>query len=180
MFKIEDTQSVNNVNLSVANNLVKTAQGLEKVEKDDILLRFYKFIQAHSQQKYSLYHETSTRTGIKCKKISLLYAPPSCSWLTYANTFLRIVRWNFVEHEYSRLCFCQLLYLRNFWKPKKIIIKDGMLFKKCAHSWWGFAEGIRQVVSFTLLGFKWSVKKTFYRRGFTKFYLRDVFIWTYF
>ena len=29
----------------------------------------------------------------------------------------------------------------------------------CVHSWWGFAEGILQVVLFTVLCFKWSVKK---------------------
>ena len=29
----------------------------------------------------------------------------------------------------------------------------------CVHSWWGFAEGILQVVLFTVLCFKWAVEK---------------------
>ena len=33
------------------------------------------------------------------------------------------------------------------------------LFNYCAHSWRGFAEAVLQVVSFTVLCFKWSVKK---------------------
>ena len=33
------------------------------------------------------------------------------------------------------------------------------LFNKCTHSWWEFAEGVLQIVLFTALWFKWSVKK---------------------
>ena len=32
-------------------------------------------------------------------------------------------------------------------------------FQLIFHSWWGFAEGVLQVVLFTILLFKWSVKK---------------------
>ena len=35
----------------------------------------------------------------------------------------------------------------------------GKLFNYCAYSWQGFAEGLLQVVLFTGLCFKWSVKK---------------------
>ena len=33
------------------------------------------------------------------------------------------------------------------------------LFHSCGHSWWGFAEGTLKVEFFTVLCFRWSVKK---------------------
>ena len=33
-----------------------------------------------------------------------------------------------------------------------------MLFNWCAHSWWGLAKGVLQVVLFLVLCFKWSMK----------------------
>ena len=49
------------------------------------------------------------------------------------------------------------------WRPQnpcnwKIIIVQ-KLFNECAHSWQGFAEIILQVVLFTVLWLKWSLKK---------------------
>ena len=46
-------------------------------------------------------------------------------------------------------------------KPQKIIVAAGKLLNLCAQSWWGFAEGVIQFVLFTILWFKWSVKKHF-------------------
>ena len=44
--------------------------------------------------------------------------------------------------------------------PKKIIATVQKLFIKCTHSGQEFAEGVLRVVSFTVLWFKWSVKKS--------------------
>ena len=42
---------------------------------------------------------------------------------------------------------------------QQIIATFRKLFNECAHSWWGFAEGVLQVVLFIVLWFKWSIKK---------------------
>ena len=44
-------------------------------------------------------------------------------------------------------------------KSQKIIIAVRKLSNYCAHSWRAFAEDVLQVVLFTVLWFKWSVKK---------------------
>ena len=43
--------------------------------------------------------------------------------------------------------------------PQKIIAAVQKLFNWCAHSWWGFVEGVLQVVLYSVLWFKWSAKK---------------------
>ena len=48
---------------------------------------------------------------------------------------------------------------QEIWKTRKIIGAVGKLFNQCAHNWRGFAEGVLKVVFFTVLCFKWSVKK---------------------
>ena len=45
------------------------------------------------------------------------------------------------------------------WKPTRIIATVRKLFSWCAHSWRRFAEGVLKVVLFTVLWFKWSLKK---------------------
>ena len=52
---------------------------------------------------------------------------------------------------------------------KKIIITVGKLFNYCAHSWRGFAKSVLPVVLFTVLWFKWSVKKTAWQRLYKEF-----------
>ena len=42
---------------------------------------------------------------------------------------------------------------------QKVIASVWKLFNKCAYSWWGFFECVLQVALFTVLWFKWSVKK---------------------
>ena len=39
-------------------------------------------------------------------------------------------------------------------KPQKTIIVVGKLFKQCVYVWRGFAEGVVQIVLFTILCFK--------------------------
>ena len=48
---------------------------------------------------------------------------------------------------------------RNPEKPQKIIATGWKLFNYCAHGWRVFAEDVLQVVLFTVLWFKWLVKK---------------------
>ena len=48
---------------------------------------------------------------------------------------------------------------------KKVIATVEKLLNQDVHSWQGFAEGILQFVLFTVLWFKWSVKKKLYSKG---------------
>ena len=62
--------------------------------------------------------------------------------------------------------------------PRKIIIAVGKLFNLCAHSWWGFAEGVLEVVLFKVLRLKLSVKKIcaaeFYKEFEWDFYMKII------
>ena len=49
--------------------------------------------------------------------------------------------------------------ITKLWKAQKIIVTVRKLFNQYAHSWRGFAEGVLQIVLFTVLRFKSSVKK---------------------
>ena len=55
------------------------------------------------------------------------------------------------------------------WKLPKIIIAVGKLFSSCAHSWWGFTEGVLQVILFKVLCFRWPVKNTLQQRFYKEF-----------